>query len=428
MDFKRIASSLLFRIIVAIILGIICSFFFPEWLARVFITFNELFGNFLNFFVPVLIFALITPAIAGLGRGAGKWLGVTIGLAYGSTILAGLVAYAVAWGLYPSLLGGQSLDTSVSDIDEGALTSYFSIEMPPPFEIMTALLLAFCVGLAMTVVKSDTMYAVSRELERVVMKVITAFVIPLLPLFIFGMFLNLGMNGNLGDTLVAFGKVLVLSIVMTLLYLALQYVIAGAVARKNPLTAFKNVLPAYFTALGTSSSAASIPISYQSAMRNRLDENVAGFVIPLGASTHLSGSMMKITLYAFAITYMADIEVSFGLAVGFLLMLGVTMVAAPGVPGGAIMAATGLLGSMLGFDADMIALMIAAYIAIDSFGTAANVAGDNAIALIVNKFAAGKIEKRAEHYDDSRLVSSMNVIQEVDPYAGDGPEAGSTRA
>ncbi|AGS35993.1 glutamate/aspartate transport protein [Corynebacterium maris DSM 45190] len=428
MDFKRIASSLLFRIIVAIILGIICSFFFPEWLARVFITFNELFGNFLNFFVPVLIFALITPAIAGLGRGAGKWLGVTIGLAYGSTILAGLVAYAVAWGLYPSLLGGQSLDTSVSDIDEGALTSYFSIEMPPPFEIMTALLLAFCVGLAMTVVKSDTMYAVSRELERVVMKVITAFVIPLLPLFIFGMFLNLGMNGNLGDTLVAFGKVLVLSIVMTLLYLALQYVIAGAVARKNPLTAFKNVLPAYFTALGTSSSAASIPISYQSAMRNRLDENVAGFVIPLGASTHLSGSMMKITLYAFAITYMADIEVSFGLALGFLLMLGVTMVAAPGVPGGAIMAATGLLGSMLGFDADMIALMIAAYIAIDSFGTAANVAGDNAIALIVNKFAAGKIEKRAEHYDDSRLVSSMNVIQEVDPYAGDGPEAGSTRA
>ena len=428
MDFKRIASSLLFRIIVAIILGIICSFFFPEWLARVFITFNELFGNFLNFFVPVLIFALITPAIAGLGRGAGKWLGVTIGLAYGSTTLAGLVAYAVAWGLYPSLLGGQSLDTSVSDIDEGALTSYFSIEMPPPFEIMTALLLAFCVGLAMTVVKSDTMYAVSSELERVVMKVITAFVIPLLPLFIFGMFLNLGMNGNLGDTLVAFGKVLVLSIVMTLLYLALQYLIAGAIAGKNPLVAFKNVLPAYFTALGTSSSAASIPISYQSAMRNRLDENVAGFVIPLGASTHLSGSMMKITLYAFAITYMADIEVSFGLAVGFLLMLGVTMVAAPGVPGGAIMAATGLLGSMLGFDADMIALMIAAYIAIDSFGTAANVAGDNAIALIVNKFAAGKIEKRAEHYDDSRLVSSMNVIQEVDPYAGDGPEAGSTRA
>ena len=435
MDFKRIASSLLFRIIVAIILGIICSFFFPEWLARVFITFNELFGNFLNFFVPVLIFALITPAIAGLGRGAGKWLGVTIGLAYGSTILAGLVAYAVAWGLYPSLLGGQSLDTSVSDIDEGALTSYFSIEMPPPFEIMTALLLAFCVGLAMTVVKSDTMYAVSRELERVVMKVITAFVIPLLPLFIFGMFLNLGMNGNLGDTLVAFGKVLVLSIVMTLLYLALQYLIAGAIAGKNPLTAFKNVLPAYFTALGTSSSAASIPISYQSAMRNRLDENVAGFVIPLGASTHLSGSMMKITLYAFAITYMADIEVSFGLALGFLLMLGVTMVAAPGVPGGAIMAATGLLGSMLGFDADMIALMIAAYIAIDSFGTAANVAGDNAIALIVNKFAAGKIEKRAEHYDDSRLVSSMNVIQEVDPYAGDGPEGpadgpvgGSTKA
>ncbi|RSZ61959.1 dicarboxylate/amino acid:cation symporter [Corynebacterium hylobatis] len=394
MDLKRLTSSLLFWVVVAIILGIICSLFFPEWLARVFITFNSLFGGFLGFFVPVLIFALITPAIGGLGRGAGKWLAITTAIAYASTILSGLLGYAVAVGLFPSLLAGQTVNTV--EESESALTSYFSIEMPPPFEIMTALLLAFCLGVAMTVVKSDTMYALSRDLERVVMKVISAFVIPLLPVFIFGMFLSLGMDGNLGATMVAFGKVIVVAVVMTFIFLAVLFGVAGAVAKVNPFVAFKNMLPAYATALGTSSSAATIPVSYKSTLRNRVDPNVAGFVIPLCATIHLGGSMMKIVLFAFAIVQMAGIEVSPGMAIGFLLMLGVTMIAAPGVPGGAIMAAVGLLSSMLGFTDAQVALMIAAYIAIDSFGTAANVTGDGAIALIINRFAKGKINKVRE--------------------------------
>ena len=393
MDLKRLTSSLLFRVIVAIILGIICSLFFPDWLARVFVTFNSLFGGFLGFFVPVLIFALITPAIAGLGRGAGKWLGITTGIAYLSTILSGLLAYAVSLAVYPWLLADQG-DVAVSDIDEGGLAPYFAIEITPPFEVLTALLLAFAVGLAMTTVKSDTLYKGSRDLERVVMKVITAFIIPLLPVFIFGMFLSLGMNGNLMDTMIAFGKVLALSVGMTFVFLAFQYGVAGAVAGQNPFVAFRNMLPAYATALGTSSSAATIPVTYASTLKNRVEVNVAGFVIPLCATIHLAGSMMKIGLYAFAIVFMSGLDVSPGLAVGFILMLGVTMIAAPGVPGGAIMAAVGLLSSMLGFSDDQVALMIAAYIAVDSFGTAANVTGDGAIAMIVNKFARGKIPAR----------------------------------
>lgn len=391
MNLKRLSQFLLFRVLVAVILGIIASFFFPEWLARVFATFNSLFGNFLGFFVPVLIFALITPAIAGLGRGAGKWLGATTGVAYASTVLSGLLAYAVAAGAYPWLLGGQGVDTDVSDIGEGAIAPYFQIEMPPPFEVMTALLLAFCAGLAMTAVKSDTLLSASRDLERVIMKVISAFVIPLLPLFIFGMFLTTGMNGNLTDTLVTFGKVIVLAIAMTFVFLAFQFGVAGAVAKVNPFVAFKNMLPAYATALGTSSSAATIPVTYQATLKNRVDQDVAGFVVPLCATIHLAGSMMKIVLFAFAIVHMSDLEVSPALAVGFILMLGVTMIAAPGVPGGAIMAAVGLLSSMLGFTDEQVALMIAAYIAIDSFGTAANVTGDGAIALIVDRFAKGRI-------------------------------------
>ncbi len=389
---NKLLRSLLFWVVVAIVLGYICSLFFPDWLARVFVTFNGLFSNFLGFFVPVLIFALIAPAIAGLGRGAGKWLGITAGVAYGSTIISGLIAWGTASALYPTLLAGKSLVTDVADPEAGGLTPYFSVEMPPPLEVMSALLLAFVVGLSMTAVKSDNLYNVLEELNAMVLKVVTTFVIPLLPIYIFGTFLNLGMNENFGDTMAAMGVVLVLSIVMTLVIVLLQYLLAGAIAGVNPFTALKNMLPAYFTALGTSSSAATIPVTYESTLKNKVEEEVAGFVVPLCATIHLSGSMMKITLYALSIVYMASLEISSGQIIGFILLLGIMMIAAPGVPGGAIMAAVGLLQSNLGFDESMVSLMIASYIVVDSFGTAANVTGDGAIALIVNKLAGGKIK------------------------------------
>lgn len=407
MNTKTITRSLLFWIVVAIVLGICCSFFFPEWLARIFITFNGLFSNFLGFFVPVLIFALITPAIAGLGRGAGKWLGITAGIAYGSTVISGLIAWALSTALYPWLLGDQALVTDVEDVDAGGLSPFFEVEIPAPFEVMTALVLAFCLGLAMTAVKSETMYKVATELEGAIMKVVTSFVIPLLPLFIFGIFLNLGMNENMGATMAAFGKVLLLSVIMTIVLLVIQYLIAGAVAGVNPFKALRNMLPAYFTALGTSSSAASIPVTLRSTLNNKVDENVAGFVVPLCATIHLSGSMMKIGLYAFAVIYMGGLDVSPGPSLGFILLLGIMMIAAPGVPGGAIMAATGLLASMLGFSDEMVALMIAAYIVVDSFGTAANVTGDGAIALVLNRFASGKIE--GQKNDESKELDDATV-------------------
>ncbi|MBD0852827.1 sodium:proton antiporter [Corynebacterium striatum] len=391
MNLKSITNSLLFKIIVAIILGIIASSFFPEWAGRLFATFNGLFSNFLGFFIPVLIFALVAPAIAGLGRGAGKWLGITAGIAYGSTIISGLIAYGLSIALYPTLLAGQSINTNVSDIEEGALAPYFTVEMPAPFEVMSALLLSFCIGVAMTSVKSDNLYAITKEFENVVVKVIWGFVIPLLPIYIFGMFLSLGMNGNLGDVLVAFAKVLILAVVMTIVYLVFQYILAGIISGKNPFTALKNMAPAYFTALGTSSSAATIPVTLESSLKNGISKPVAGFVIPLCATIHLSGSMMKLTLYAFAIVTMTDMDVSFGKAMSFIFLLGIMMIAAPGVPGGAVMVAVGLLQANMGFDESLVALMIAAYIAIDSVGTAANVTGDGAIAMIVDRFAREKI-------------------------------------
>lgn len=404
---NKLLHSLLFWVVVAIVLGFACSFFFPDWLARVFVTFNGLFSNFLGFFVPVLIFALIAPAIAGLGKGASKWLGITAGVAYGSTVLSGLLAWATGGVLYPKLLEGRDLITNVADPDEGGLAPYFTVDMPAPVEIMSALLLAFMVGLAMTAVKSDNLYNVLDELNHVVLKVVVTFVIPLLPLYIFGTFLGLGMNENFGDTMAAMGVVLLLSVVMTIVIVLLQYLVAGVVAGVNPFKALKNMLPAYFTALGTSSSAATIPVTYKSTLKNNVDEDVAGFVVPLCATIQLSGSMMKIMLYALSIVYMASLDISSGQIIGFILLLGIMMIAAPGVPGGAIMAAAGLLQSNLGFDDSMLSLMIASYIVVDSFGTAANVTGDGAIALIVNKFASGKIKN--DSLDDDTVTTPVDT-------------------
>lgn len=394
MNLNRIVSSLLFKIVVAIVLGIICSLFFPEWLARVFVTFNGLFGGFLGFFVPVLIFALITPAIASLGRGAGKWLGVTAGLAYGSTVISGLIAYGVAVSVYPWLLAGTSMVEAV-DIEEAALAPYFEVEMPAPLEVMSALLLAFTVGIALAAIRANTLQTAAEELREVVMRVIERFIIPILPFYIFGVFLTMGMNGNLKTTLGAFAKVLVLTTIMTWVILLIQYLLAGAYARKNPFVALKNMLPAYFTALGTSSSAATIPVTLKCVRSNGVSRSVADFVVPLCATVHLSGSMQKIALFAFSIVYMTNVDMTAGMALGFIFLLGIMMVAAPGVPGGAIMAAVGLLQTQLGFDEGQVALMIAAYIAIDSFGTACNVTGDGAIALTVNKMAKGELKKEA---------------------------------
>ena len=246
---QRIRGNLLWQIIIAIIAGIVCSLFFPDWLARVFVTYNSLFSNFLSFFIPVLIFALITPAISGLGRGAGKWLAITTGVAYGSTIFSGLIAFGTASIVYPWLLKGDDL-FKAKTVGDGALKPFFEVEMKPPFEVMTGLLLAFTIGVAMTAVKSDTLYAGAKDLERVIMRVISKFVIPLLPPFIFGMFLSMGMNGNLTNTLVSFAKVIVLAILMTVILLVLQFSVTGGIAKVNPWRAFKNMVPAYLTALG----------------------------------------------------------------------------------------------------------------------------------------------------------------------------------
>ena len=392
MNQRKRKIGLLPKVIIAILLGIGCSFFFPNWSVRLFITFNSIFSSFLGLFIPLLIIGLIAPGIADLGKGAGKLLLITTAIAYFSTVLAGTFSYSICSWTYPSLLG-ESL-TALGAIDmSGGLTPYFTIEMPAFISVMSSLVLAFMLGLTMIHMKGHALKDVMVDFREMVFMVINKVIIPLLPLFIFGIFLQMGAEGKVGPVLGMFIKIILIIFAMHVTFLLLQFCIAGAIAKKNPFKALWTMLPAYLTALGTQSSAATIPVTLAQAKKNGVRSEVADFTVPLCATIHLSCSILKIVACALAISMSMGMDVSFGTYFGFILMLGITMIAAPGVPGGAIMASLGLLASMLGFDANMQGLMIALYIAMDSFGTAGNVTGDGAIALIVNTI---KFKKKEE--------------------------------
>lgn len=379
--------GLLPKILIAILLGIAVGSFSPEWLVAGLATFSGLFGNFLGFAIPLIIIGFIAPGIGELGRGAGRLLGLTTGLAYVSSIIGGLLAFLAATLLYPYILEAGSLTQSFSNPEEALLAPYFTVDMPPVFGVMTALLLAFTLGLGAAVIKGQALQNVMVDFRAIVEKLIASVIIPLLPYHIFCVFANLTYGGQVTMILSVFVKVFVMIIVLHILYLVIQYTVAGQIGRKNPFTLLKNMIPAYFTAIGTQSSAATIPVTLRQTKLNGVKGKVADFVIPLCATIHLSGSTITLVSCSMAVMVLTGMPITFGSMFPFILMLGVTMVAAPGVPGGAVMAALGLLESMLGFDTTLTSLMIALYIAQDSFGTATNVTGDGAIAIITDRMS-----------------------------------------
>ena len=375
---------LLLRILIAIALGIALGFVMPEVGVRVFNTFNSVFAQLLNFLIPLIIVGLVTSAIADVGRGAGKMLAITAGTAYLATVLSGLFSYGCSVSLFPSLIETGTSQLLSSEGDK--FPAFFTIEIPAVMSVMSALVSSFLLGLGIAAFGAKVLKQGFDEFKDIVTLAISKVIIPLLPFYIFGLFLDMTASGSVGAVLMAFLQVIIVIFILTAILLIIQYSIAGIVTRRNPIKLLTTMLPAYFTALGTSSSAATIPITLQQTIKNGVSEGVAGFVVPLCATIHLSGSSLKIVACALAIMLIEGIAFDFPLMLGFILMLGVTMVAAPGVPGGAIMAALGILDSILGFTSEQQAMMITLYIAMDSFGTACNVTGDGAIALILNKY------------------------------------------
>lgn len=374
--------GLLPRIAIAIVMGIVIGSVLPEGWVRVFVTFNYVFSQFLGFLIPLIIIGLVTPAIADIGRSAGRLLLLTVGLAYADTILAGLLAFGTGTMLFPQLI-----DTEASLAVEKAetLLPYFKLEIPAILDVMAALVSSFVIGIGIAYTDAHSLKKGFSEFRTIIEKTIQVAIIPLLPLYIFGIFLSMTFTGEAYHILLVFAKIICIIFVLHIFIIAYEFLIAGAFSRKNPLRLVMNMMPAYLTALGTSSSAATIPVTLRQAKKNGVSDEIASFCIPLCATIHLSGSMMKITCCALTVCLISGLPHDLPLFLHFIMILGVCMVAAPGVPGGAVMAALGPLAGILGFDPEAQALIIALYIAMDSFGTACNVTGDGALAIIINR-------------------------------------------
>lgn len=368
------------KIIIAIILGILIGSFTPIPIIRIFRTFSSIFGEFLGFLIPLIILGFIVAGIAELGQGAGKLLGVTVGLSYLFTLISGFSALLVGRALLPSII------TNTTHVEKArkALDPFFEVKIPPMMEVMTALIFAFILGLGIAKIQNKTLKDAAIGFQQIITKVIENVVIPLLPLHILGIFANLAYTGEVSTVLKVFWKVFIIILILHWIILIIQFSIGGSIAGKNPFKSLKIQIKGYLTALGTQSSAATIPINLQCSEQIGITKGIRDFVIPLCATVHLSGSTITLTICSLAVMMLNDMPISMSQMAGFIAMLGITMVAAPGVPGGAVMAALGILKSLLGFNEALLGLMIALYIAQDSFGTACNVSGDQAVAMIVD--------------------------------------------
>lgn len=403
MEKQKKKLGLLPKLIIAIALGVIVGFVAQNMgdigkiIVQIGATYNSIFGNFLNFVIPLIIIGFVAPGIADLGAGAGKTLAQTTGIAYLSTIVAGSLAFVVDVALFPMLVHADMFMADAENAEETVVSGLFTVEMPPIMGVMSALLIAFILGLGMAVIKTDTLKHAVNDFSEIISKLVASVVIPLLPFHVYGIFAKLAYAGTIVELMTSFVKVFAVILVLHVTILIVQYFIAGTASKKNPFGLIKNMIPAYTTAIGTQSSAATIPVTVECTKKNGVSDAIAEFVCPLCATIHLSGSTITLTSCAIAVMMMMGQSITFAKMFPFILMLGITMVAAPGVPGGAVMAALGILQSMLGFDETMCGLMIALYIAQDSFGTACNVTGDGAIAVLMDAITGkkGKAAKTA---------------------------------
>ena len=388
----KILNNLLARIVLAMLLGIGAAYVLPVWAGRVFMTFNGLFSQLLGFMVPLIIVGFVAPAIADVGRTAGRMLLATVVLAYAATLIAGFSSYFISDWLFPSMIKAGATDMAgaggVTAGPADGLTPFFTLTIPALLSVTSALVTAFILGLGVAALPSpNRMKPLLDEFRLIVSMVIEKVIIPLLPLYIFGIFLDMTHAGQVATILSTFAKIIVVIFAMHIGILLFQFAVAApfSTTTHNPFRLLWTMMPAYFTALGTQSSAATIPVTLKQTVKMGVDSNVAGFTVPLCATIHMSGSTLKIVACAVALMITNGMPYDAGMFAGFICMLGVTIIAAPGIPGGSIMASLGLLSSMLGFTEADCGLMIALYIAMDSFGTACNVTGDGALAIIINR-------------------------------------------
>ena len=354
MEKKKIKIGLVPKLIIAIIVGILFGQFLPEGFCRFVVTLSGFFSTFLKFVIPLMILAYVTMGIADLSQGAGKLLLITVALAYGSTLIAGSASYLVSSSLFPHFMSEGALDQIAATAD-ASLTPFFSITLEPVMDTLSAVALAFVMGLCLSSMRGkemgNSLYNGMSDFSKIIDKVLHTIIIPLLPLYICGTFTDMTISGKTFAILSILWKVFLVVIIMHLICITIQFVIAGTVSKKNPFTLIKNQIPGYTTALGTQSSAATIPVNLECAKKDGVCEQIRNFVVPLCANIHMAGSMITITACATAVCLMNQLPISLGIIVPFIMTLGVAMVASPGAPGGSIMTALPFLYMVFGAEA-----------------------------------------------------------------------------
>ena len=388
-NMKKIKLGLFPKVLIAIVLGSLLGLVAPDVLVRILKTFNVLFAQILKFIVPLLVLGLVTPSVANLGKGAGKMLVAVMAISYLSTVGAGLFSYGCANGLLPHYLEVGELSATAADAKSFA--PYIELKIPPICDILTALLLSFMVGVGIIFTNSSALKRGFDEFGNIVKLTIEKAVIPFLPFYIFTMMCEMSASGKLSVVMGSGVKIIATGVVLSICYLVLQYLIAGAVARKNPFKCLWNIMPAYFTGFSLCSSSAVIPVTLECALKNGTRKDIADFVIPLCSTVHMCGSTIKLTVTSVAVAYMCGIEITTGMFINVVLIQAVAAVAAPGVMGGVLMASIGLLESVLGFNPDQCALMMTIPLALDGYGPACNVIGDAAIALVIDRIFGAKM-------------------------------------
>lgn len=390
---KKLFGSLPFRLILGIFVGVACGAVFSESVMKVVVTLQYIMGQLINFCVPLIIIGFIAPSITKLGANASRLLGVAVIIAYVSSICAAFMSMGAGYALIPHL----SIDTSVAGLKE-LPDVVFQLDIPQIMSVMSALVLSVLLGLAATWTKSQRIIDLLAEFQAVVLSIVSKVIIPVLPFYIATTFCNLSYEGMITRQLPAFLQIILIVMAGHYIWLAVLYLLAGAYSGKNPWEVVRHYGPAYLTAVGTMSSAATLAVALRCAGKSRvLREDMVSFGIPLFANIHLCGSVLTEVFFVMTISLLLYGALpSVGTMILFCLLLGIFAIGAPGVPGGTVMASLGLITGILLFDDAGTALMLAIFALQDSFGTACNVTGDGALTLMLT----GYVEKhgiRDEH-------------------------------
>ena len=376
--------KLLIKIAGAIFLGILIGMFLPYEITEFFIAVNIIISKLLNFSIPLIIIAFVTKGISSL-ESSGKMLGIATCISYVFMICAAFFSYFVSANLFPNFLNGipNNIFESISMPTGSVFSQLSQINVPPIMDVVPALILAFILGIGISSIKGTYIKEIFNEFHEIINLMVQKLIVPILPLYVLGIFAKMTASGQVFKILSVFSKVFIVIIMLHIITLFVQYLIAGLVAQKSPFKLLKNIVPAYLSAIATQSSVAVIPITIDCSKKNGVSSNIADFVLPLCSTIHLSGSVISITACSVAVMLVSGKPIDFAIMVPFMMILGIMMVAAPGVPCGAILAASGILQSILGFDSSMLSLIIALHVAQDGFGTACNVSGDGSIAVIL---------------------------------------------